>query len=112
MDLQTAEEETRYQVLRLLDANPQMSQRDVARILGVSLGKANYCVRALIQKGWVKVSNFKNSRNKSGYVYLLTPRGMEQKGKMAMQFLHRKVREYEVLRSEIRRLRQETEDTR
>lgn len=101
------DDETRYQVLRLLDANPEMSQRDVARELGVSLGKVNYCVRALVQKGWIKVSNFTNSHNKAAYMYLLTPRGIEQKGRLTLQFLQIKVQEYEALRAEIRRLRQE-----
>jgi EPS-associated MarR family transcriptional regulator len=101
------EDETRYQVLRLLESNPELSQREVARMLGVSLGTVNYCLRALIEKGWVKVTNFKNSRNKAGYMYLLTPRGVEQKGRMTVQFLQRKVQEYEALRAEIRQLRQE-----
>jgi EPS-associated MarR family transcriptional regulator len=99
--------ETHYLVLQLLDANPAMSQREVARELGVSLGKVNYCVRALVGKGWVKVGNFKNSNNKAAYVYLLTPRGIEQKSKLTIQFLQRKVQEYEALRMEIRRMRRE-----
>jgi len=103
------DEETRSQLLRLLESNPQLSQREAARALGVSLGKVNYCVQALIQKGWVKATNFKNSRNKAGYMYLLTPRGIEQKGRLTMQFLHWKVQEYEALRAEIRRLRQEAQ---
>jgi EPS-associated MarR family transcriptional regulator len=101
------DDETRYQVLRLLEMNPHLSQRDVARALDVSLGKINYCLRALIQKGWIKVSNFKNSRNKAAYMYLLTPQGIEQKSHMALRFLHRKVREYEELKGEIRKLRRE-----
>jgi len=102
-------EETHYQVLRLLEANPGMSQRDVARALGVSLGKINFCVKALVAKGWVKVTNFKNSYNKAAYMYLLTPRGIEQKSKLTMRFLRLKVQEYESLRAEIRRLRHEAE---
>jgi len=98
---------TQFLVLQLFDANPAMSQRDVARELGVSLGKVNYCVRALVRKGWVKVDNFKNSNNKAAYMYLLTPRGIEQKGKLTMQFLQRKVREFETLRMEIRRMRRQ-----
>jgi EPS-associated MarR family transcriptional regulator len=103
------DDETHYQVLRLLNANPEMSQRDVARKLGVSLGKVNYCVKALVQKGWVKVTNFKNNHNKVAYMYLLTPRGIEQKGRMTLQFLHRKVQEYEILQAEIQQMRLETE---
>lgn len=103
------EDETGYRVMRLLEANPELSQREVARELDISLGKVNYCVKALISKGWVKVSNFKNSHNKAAYMYLLTPRGVEQKGRMTLEFLRRKMREYEVLRAEIRELRQESE---
>lgn len=104
-----ADDEMHLQVLRLLNANPGISQRDVARELGVSLGKVNYCVRALVQKGWVKVSNFRNSRNKKAYIYLLTPRGIEHKGRLTLQFLQRKVKEYEILRAEIQQMLQETE---
>jgi EPS-associated MarR family transcriptional regulator len=103
------DEETHYQVLRLLNANPEISQRDVARQLGVSLGKVNYCVRALVQKGWVKVTNFKNSHNKVAYMYLLTPRGIEQKGRLTLRFLQIKLQEYEILRAEIQQMRQEAE---
>ncbi|MEQ9568135.1 MAG: MarR family EPS-associated transcriptional regulator, partial [Pseudomonadales bacterium] len=84
--------EVQYKVMRLLQSNPHMSQRDVARELGVSLGKVNYCVRALIGKGWIKASNFKNSKNKAAYMYLLTPRGVEQKSRLAVEFLRIKVR--------------------
>ncbi len=102
-------EETHYRVLRLLEANPGMSQRDVARALGVSLGKINFCVKALVFKGWVKVANFKNSHNKAAYMYLLTPRGIEQKGKLALRFLRLKEREYAALKAEIRQLRHEAQ---
>jgi EPS-associated MarR family transcriptional regulator len=102
-------EETRYQVMRLLEANPELSQRDVARELGISLGKVNYCVQALIRKGWVKAANFKNSHRKAAYMYLLTPRGMEEKGRLTLQFLGIKIREYEKLRVEIDEMRREAE---
>jgi len=102
-------DETRYHVLRLLHGNPELSQRDVARRLSVSLGTVNYCVRALIGKGWLKVVNFKNSHNKAAYMYLLTPSGVEQKGRLTLKFLRLKVREYEALRAEIRRMRREAE---
>lgn len=105
------DDETRYKVLRLLEGNPEMSQRDVARALGVSLGKVNYCVNALLRKGWIKATNFKNSHNKAAYMYLLTPRGVEQKGRLTLEFLHRKVREYELLRDEIRQLRREFDES-
>ena len=100
--------EIQYKVMRLLEANPEMSQRDVARELGVSLGKVNYCLQALIQKGWIKATNFKNSHNKAAYMYLLTSRGVEQKAMLTAQFLKRKIREYEELRVEIEQIRQET----
>lgn len=102
------EDETHYAVLRLFDANPEISQRDISRKLGVSLGKVNYCIKSLVRQGCVRVSNFKNSRNKMAYMYLLTPRGIEQKGKLTLRFLQRKMREYDALRAEIRVLRQET----
>jgi EPS-associated MarR family transcriptional regulator len=102
-------DEMRYEIIRLLEANPEMSQRDVARELGVSLGKTNYCLKALIDKGWIKVSNFKNSQNRTAYLYLLTPRGIEEKANLALRFLQRKIREVESLREEIEQLRKETE---
>lgn len=102
-------DETHYKLMRLLQANPRLSQRDAARELGISLGKVNYCLRALVQKGWVKASNFKNSQNKAAYMYLLTPRGLEQKASLTLEFLAVKRREYEVLRAEIEQMRQESE---
>jgi EPS-associated MarR family transcriptional regulator len=99
--------ETQYKVMRLLEANPEMSQRDVARALGVSLGKANYCLRALVVKGCIKAANFRNSRNKVAYMYLLTPYGVREKTRLTVEFLQRKIREYEALRAEIREIRRE-----
>lgn len=101
-------EEMGYKLMRLLDASPELSQRDAARELGVSLGKVNYCVQALIRKGWLKATRFRNSRNKAAYLYLLTPRGMEHKANLALEFLQLKTREYEVLRAEIEQVRRET----
>lgn len=100
-------DEMRYKLMRLLEANPQLSQRDVAREFGISLGKVNYCLQALIRKGWIKAIQFKNSHNKVAYRYLLTPRGIEQKASLTVQFLQIKMREYELLRSEIEQLRAE-----
>jgi EPS-associated MarR family transcriptional regulator len=102
-------EEVRYKLLRLLHANPNLSQRDVARALGISLGKVNYCISALVDKGWIKASNFKNSRNKAAYIYLLTPRGFDERARVTARFLRTKMQEYEVLESEIRQLRSEVE---
>jgi EPS-associated MarR family transcriptional regulator len=102
-------EEIRYKVMRLVESNPELSQRDVARELGVSLGKVNYCLQALVRKGWVKAINFKNSHHKAAYMYLLTPRGLEEKGRLTLQFLGIKMREYEKLRVEIEQIRSEAE---
>ena len=102
-------EETRYKVMRLIEANPKMSQRDVARELGMSLGKVNYCLQALTRRGWVKAANFKNSKNKTAYMYLLTPRGFEEKARVTARFLQSRVQEYEALRAEIEQIRNEAE---
>lgn len=102
-----ATNEIQYKVMRLLEANPELSQRDVSHELGISLGKTNYCLRALVRKGWIKAVNFKNSRNKAAYMYLLTPRGIDEKGRLAVKFLHIKTREYEALRAEIEQMRRE-----
>lgn len=96
-----------YKLMRLIEANPELSQRDIARELGISLGKVNYCLRALIERGWIKVNNFTNSQNKAAYMYLLTPRGFEQKATLTVRFLQKKMVEYELLRSEIRQMRRE-----
>ena len=77
-------DEVRYKLLKLLEPNPKLSQRQVARELGISLGKVNYCLRALVDKGWIKAGNFKNSENKTEYLYLLTPRGIEAKARVTL----------------------------
>jgi EPS-associated MarR family transcriptional regulator len=100
-------DEVRYSLLRLLEANPTMSQRDVAKQLGMSLGKVNFCVQALIEKGMLKATNFKNSQHKAAYMYFLTPRGIEEKAQVTARFLQQKVREYEELRADIARIREE-----
>jgi len=102
-------DETHYQLLKLLEAKPHLSQRELARELGISLGKINYCLAALVEKGWVKARNFRNSRNKLGYAYLLTPRGIEQKAVITVDFLRRKIAEYEALKKEITQLRREVD---
>ena len=102
-------EESHYHLLRLLEASPELTQRELARELGVSLGKVNYCVSALIEKGWVKARNFRNSNNKCAYAYLLTPRGIEQKAAVTVHFLRRKMVEFESLKKEIARLRPEVD---
>ena len=83
-----------------------MSQRQLAQALGVSLGKTNYCLQALVSKGWIKADNFKNSRNKIAYAYLLTPEGINRKAAMAVRFLQRKTAEFEAIQDELERLRE------
>jgi EPS-associated MarR family transcriptional regulator len=102
-------DEVRYKLLRLLDDNPRLSQREVARELGVSIGKVNYCLKSLAQKGWIKAINFKNSKNKVAYMYLLTPRGIDEKAGVTVRFLQMKIREYDALREEIARIRKEAD---
>jgi EPS-associated MarR family transcriptional regulator len=96
------------ELMRLLDKNAELSQREVASKLGVSLGKANYVLRALIEKGFVKAENYRNSTNKLAYFYLLTPSGIAAKAELTKNFLERKMREYEALRLEIEQLRVES----
>jgi EPS-associated MarR family transcriptional regulator len=103
------DETTHYGLLKTLEENPGLSQRDLAKRLGVSLGKINFCLNALVAKGSVKINNFRNSENKMAYAYLLTPSGVEQKGRMTLQFLKCKVGEYEKLRAEIEELQREAE---
>ena len=102
--------ETHLKVLRFLEENPEITQRELAQELGVSLGKVNYCLKALIQKGWVKANNFKNSKNKSAYAYLLTPKGIERKAQITVRYLRWKLQEYEMLKQEIDQLKTEVGD--
>nr|ART38190.1 F278 [uncultured bacterium] len=98
------QDETHYRLLRLLEETPGITQRELAAKLGVSLGKANYCLRAVMEKGWVKMDNFRRNPNKMGYAYLLSPTGIEEKASVAAQFLKRKMDEFDTLRAEIERL--------
>lgn len=97
----------RLQVLKLLQADPTLSQRQLAERLGVSLGKANYCLRALVEKGLVKLGNFGRNPNKRQYAYVLTPAGMEEKTRITLAFLRRKEAEFEAIRREIDTLKAE-----
>ena len=97
-------DEVRYRLLKYLADHPDASQREVARDLGISLGKVNYCLKALIGKGWIKARNFRNSRHKAAYVYVLTPKGIEEKIAVTHAFLRRKVAEYDLLVKEIETL--------
>ena len=102
-----ASKETHLRVLRLLQANPHMTQRELAHALGVSLGKVNYCMKELLVKGLLKMRNFSNSRNKLSYAYLLTPSGVAAKARLTAEYLRIKVAEYESLEREIAQLRVE-----
>ena len=95
----------RLDLLRRLESNPEYTQRELSQDMGVSLGKVNYCMKKLTEKGWVKLKNFSRSSNKLGYMYLLTPQGIEQKARLTTSFLKKKVEEFEMLRNEINQLK-------
>jgi len=101
------DESTHYWLLKTLQGNPTLSQRGLAKHLGISLGKVNFCLNALVAKGSLKINNFRNSDNKLAYAYLLTPHGIEEKARMTVHFLRYKIREYEALRTEIEELQRE-----
>ena len=101
------QEETRFRVMRLLDENPSISTREIAREVGISNGAAYYCVTALVEKGFVKLKNFTQSNAKANYIYELTPRGIRAKAALTVSFLERKKNEYEDLKLEIERLEHE-----
>jgi len=103
------DENTHYGLLKTLEENPSLSQRDLAKRLGISLGKVNFCLNALVAKGLLKVNNFRNSDNKLAYAYLLTPHGVEEKARITVLFLKHKMQEYERLRAEIEALKREAE---
>jgi EPS-associated MarR family transcriptional regulator len=96
-----------YKILKTIEESPSISQREMAESLGLSVGKINYCVRALIEKGWIKANNFKNSNNKIAYAYLLTPQGVASRTHLAKSFLERKIQEYERLHAEIEELKED-----
>lgn len=104
------QQDTHFRVLRILQDNPDLTQRELADQLGVSVGALNYCLKALMEKGWVKMQNFNGSKNKFGYVYILTPRGIAEKAALASNFLRRKLEEYDALRLEIETLKSELVD--
>ncbi|MBX3721904.1 MAG: MarR family EPS-associated transcriptional regulator [Turneriella sp.] len=100
-------DELQHKLFKAIAEHPQINQRDLSRTLGISLGKANYCLRALMEKGWVKVQNFKNNKNKLSYAYLLTPSGIEQKASVTLRYLKRKMEEYDQLKSAVEELQKE-----
>lgn len=105
------QDEAHLQVLRALQDNPKMSQRALSAALGISLGKTNYCLKALIEAGWVKARNFRNSTNKLAYAYVLTPTGAEAKARLTIRFLQSKSAEFEALKAEIAELRREADQS-
>jgi len=95
---------TRYRILKIIQEQPELSQRDLARRMGISLGKTNFCIQALIKVGLIKVRNFRNSKSKVAYLYQLTPSGIEEKAQVTKAFLQRKLEEYEIIQQEIAEL--------
>ena len=100
-------DENRYKILKLLEQNPDLNQRQVADSLGISLGKTNYCLKALIEKGLLKAGNFKRSPSKGSYAYLLTPKGIDEKARVTLRFLKFKQQEFVTIQQELEELRQE-----
>ena len=100
-------DEYRYKILKRLEHEPEISQRELAKELGISLGRVNYCLKALIEKGWVKANNFCNKQHKNAYMYLLTPIGVEEKSRVTVEFLKTKIAEYESLKREVENLQRE-----
>lgn len=101
--------EYHLKVMQLISKDPDISQRELAARLGVSLGKVNYCMKALVGKGLVKIQNFRNSQNKVGYAYLLTPEGVASKARLTVQYLKIRVKEYDALKEEIAELQRDLE---
>jgi len=95
----------RLDLLRKLELNPHCTQRELSKDMGISLGKVNYCMQKLTERGWVKLTNFSRSSNKFGYMYLLTPKGIEQKARLTTSFLKIKLDEFEILKDEINQLK-------
>ena len=103
-------QDIRLDLLRKLESNPHCTQRELSREVGVSLGKVNYCMKKLTEKGLIKLTNFTHNPNKMGYAYLLTPSGIEEKSRLTFSFLKRKIVEYEILKKEIDELQLETKE--
>jgi len=104
------EQEIRYRLLKVLSQDPNLGQRDMAKRMGISLGKVNYCVSELASKGWIKITRFKSAKKKMPYTYMLTPKGLEKKGQLMISFLKRKVSEYEEIKKQIRELHCEAQE--
>ena len=110
LNIKVSREQNQYQILKSLEQDPNFTQRQLSNDLGVSLGKINYCLKSLIEKGFIKVSNFRNSNNKTQYSYLLTPKGIEEKAKLTLDFIRIKTQEYDTLKQEIESLKQEAKN--
>jgi EPS-associated MarR family transcriptional regulator len=104
------EQEIRYRLLKILSRDSNLTQREMAKEMGISLGKVNYCLSELVKKGFIKINRFKGSMNKARYIYLLTPQGLEGKAKLTLSFLRRKTSEYEDIRRQVRDLAKEVEE--
>ena len=98
-------------LLRKLESKPEYTQRELSQEMGVSLGKVNYCMKKLTEKGWVKLMNFSHNPNKVGYIYLLTPKGIDEKTRLTFAFLKIKIKEYEMLKEEINILKHDAEQS-
>ena len=105
-----AQEDVRFRVLRLLHENPELSQRDLAKAVGISNGSAHYLLTALVEKGLIKIGNFTAAEDKRRYAYILTPKGIAEKAAITKRFLERKIQEYDVLKAEIAELKEELGD--
>ena len=107
----TYEQEIRYGLLKLLADEPRLRQLDMAKEMGISVGKVNFCISELAKKGWIKVNRFKSAKNKVPYSYILTPRGIEEKGRITVRFLKRKIEEYAEIKRQIGALTEEVEES-
>lgn len=100
-------DELQHRIFKIIEKNPSINQRELSRELGISLGKANYCLKALVEKGWVKINNFRNNRNKLAYAYILTPSGIDEKTSVTLRYLKHKMREYDELKLAVEELKRE-----
>jgi len=105
-----SKKQNKFQILKSLERNSHPTQRQLSNALGVSLGKVNYCLKNLIGKGFIKVNSFRNSNNKTQYSYLLTPKGIEEKAKLTLDFIRIKTQEYDALKQEIKNLKREAKN--
>jgi EPS-associated MarR family transcriptional regulator len=110
LNIRVSRKQNQYQILKSLEQDSNFTQRQLSNNLGVSLGKINYCLKSLIEKGFIKIDNFRNNKNKVQYSYLLTPKGIEEKAKLTLDFIRIKTQEYDTLKQEIESLKQEAKN--